>query len=394
MPGFIEDYLELNKHYESPTSFWKWSAYVSIASVLRDNSYMPDGYSKLYPNIYVLFLAGSAARKNRPVVFSEEFVKAVNNTKTISGRSSIQAIVDELSHTETNTKTGKLMKAGSAIFYAPELSAGIVEDPAAVAIMTDLYDGKTDFTHRLRSAPKFRIDKIVFSALMASNEHMIQGVFDKKATYGGLLGRTFLVVPDEVRAPNSLRKFVPDKALYDRCLDKLKMIATLNGEFIFDEQAGEFYDDWYHPFYKNVIAKGDKGGVTGRVHTGVKKLAMLFAANDGKMEISFDHVKRAIDECTGLIPNYNKLLLSAGKSTMSEASTIILLDILAGDKHRTSRREILSKNWNNIDAETFDKCILTLEGGGLLETTMIGSELGYKLTPKCVEILTSKGEGK
>lgn len=315
----------------------------------------------------------------------------MQNTKTISGRSSIQGIIDELAHVETSQK-GKIMKAGSAIFYAPELAAGLVEDAAAVSILTDLYDGKTNFTHRLRHMPKFKIDKIVFSALMASNEHMLTSVFDQRATYGGLLGRTFLIIPGETREPNSLRHFKKDESLHKRALDKLQMISQLAGEFIFEEDAGELYDDWYKPFYKNVVAKGDKGGVTGRIHTGVKKMAMLFAADELKLELGVRHVQRAIDVCTVLIPSYNKLLMMGGKSTVSDTATTIMLELFAASCHTLTREQLLANNWTNFDSEIMDKCILTLEGGGLIETLIYTGKLSYKLTGKCVGILTNKGE--
>ena len=105
MSTFLELLLDHTKSYESPTMFWKWSGYASIAAVLRDNVWKNFGDKRLYPNIYVLFLAESGSRKGPPVDLSEQMLKEIGNTKCISGRSSIQGIVDELAHTETNSKT-------------------------------------------------------------------------------------------------------------------------------------------------------------------------------------------------------------------------------------------------------------------------------------------------
>ncbi len=170
---FIQDLLEHNKDFESPTSFWKWSAYASIAAVLKDTCWLPDGDGKLYPNLYILCLAESGARKGRPVDLCERLVKDVGVTKTISGRSSIQGIMDELAHTETN-KSGVMLKGGSAIWFAPELASGIVADESAIAVLTDIYDGKTDFKNLLRHSPKYKVERIFFTAYMASNEAMLK----------------------------------------------------------------------------------------------------------------------------------------------------------------------------------------------------------------------------
>ena len=98
MPNtFISSYLEHTKIYESPGSFWRWSAYASIAALLRDNCYLKQGDRLLFANIYVLFLAESGTRKGPPIDLSETLLSKLAITKIISGRASVQAILDELS---------------------------------------------------------------------------------------------------------------------------------------------------------------------------------------------------------------------------------------------------------------------------------------------------------
>src|SRR5438046_2271113 len=141
MSTFVEDLLVHTQGYESPTSFWRWTAYAAIAAVLRDNVWLKDGDSKLFPNVYILLVAGSAQKKGRPVTTAEHLVSLVGNVKVISGRSSIQAILVEVGQTSTDS-TGKLVKGGSAVFFAPELAAGLVQDEQSIQILTDIYDYK------------------------------------------------------------------------------------------------------------------------------------------------------------------------------------------------------------------------------------------------------------
>ena len=195
--GFIKLLLEHTKPYESPESFWKWSAYCTIAAIMRDSCYIRQGDSNLYPNVYVLLLADSAVhRKGNPVRFCEKLTGKIANTKVISGRTSIQAILDELARGETHPKTGKTIKGGSSLFSAAELSAGIVNDPEAIKILTDIYDFKEEYTSRLRGTGTFHIKNICFTMMAASNESLLVDLYDEKARTGGLLGRTFLVKPN------------------------------------------------------------------------------------------------------------------------------------------------------------------------------------------------------
>lgn len=379
--SFLSLYLEYTKEYESPSSFWKWSAFASIAAVLRDNTWLPDGDGRLYPNVYVLFLAGSGARKGRPVTTSEECVVSVNNTKVISGRASIQAILDELAHTETNAKTGKMVKGGSAIFYAPELAAGIVEDPAATGILTDIYDGKTNFTNRLRHSPKFRVDRIVFTAFMASNEALIKGVFDSRATHGGLLGRTFLIIPDEIRPPNFMPQGDPEKLVNIK--EKLKKISELSGPFLIAPEALGEFKQWYDSFYGDFTKRKDSSGILSRTPTNVKKLAMLLAANRGSLVITKEEIDEAIHECLLLVPNYNSLIMSTGKSNLADAGALVMAE-LKKYPEGVSRKALLRQHWMDFDDGILEKVVVTLEQAEMIQSILSSTDVLYKLTPKAM----------
>ena len=388
--SFVGDYLEHTKLYESPSSFWKWSAYAAIAAVLRDSVFRKQGDIITYPNIYVLFLAQSGARKGAPINFSKELIQKVNNTKIIAGRSSIQAIIDELAHTETNSKTGKLIKGGSAILVAGELAAGIVGDPAAIGILTDIYDLKTDFKHHLRSTGRFKIDRIVFNMLAASNADLLKEVYTQSAVSGGLLARTFLVVPDEFRPPNSLMDEIDVSISAESLYKKLLCISQLAGEIVITPAAKKEYEAWYKPYYTSLKGKGDKSGVLARLHMGVFKIAIILAANNVTLELTHKHVEEAISECMNLIPNYNTFVMASGKSTVSEAGSLFFPELFAAEDYTISRKKFLQKHWTNVDSETFDKLVITLEQGGLIQSIAYGNEMAYKLTQKAIEL----GEGK
>ena len=393
MSTFIELLLNHTRDYESPTAFWKWSGYVSIAAILRNNVWLQDGDSKLYPNIYVLFLASSGARKGRPVQLSERMVKELHVTKTLSGRSSIQGIIDELAHTETDSKTGQMLKGGSAIWYAEELAAGIVQSEEAISILTDIYDGKTDFKSILRHSPRFKVEQIVFNTLLASNEEMLKNFYNHQATHGGLLARTFLITPaGEFRESNSLLKKVDKSIGYKRCVDSLSEISKLNGEIEFDETARNEYDPWYTKF-RNSYRSGDKGGIAGRMHTGVKKLAIILAANEESLIVRKRHIEEAIIECITLIPNYNEFIMASGKSTIADAGAILLTELQNKDDHCLDRRIVLRNHWQDIDAEILDKLAITLEQAGMIQSILSSTEntIYYRLTSKALEIL---GKGK
>ena len=389
VPDFIKKLLNHTHFYESPTSFWKWSAYTAIAATLRDNVWLPQGDHKLYPNMYTLLVADSAVhRKGNPVRFCESLTTKTKATKVISGRSSIQAILDELSRGETDTKTGAILKGGSCLFSAPELSAGIVNDPEAVKILTDIYDFKEEYTSRLRGSGTFRIKNVCFTMMAASNEDLLRDVYDSKAIFGGLLGRTFLVKPSEFREGNSLFDVVDTSESLKNLENMLKDIAVgVIGEMTISAPAKLEYESWYHPFRKGYKNKPDKSGIMGRIHTSVLKLAIVLTANTLEREINRQIMEEAIEECVGLLPNYQSFVMSGGKSTIAEVGSILFQELYEAEGHTLDRREILRKHWSDFDAEVFDKTLQTLIPAGMISESMSSGGVSYTLTKKCIETL-------
>lgn len=397
---FIQKLLEHSSTYESPNSFWQWSAFAAIATVLRDNCFLTEGHNKVYPNIYVMIYAGSSFdRKNNPISTCQTLVTRVGNSKVISGRASIQAVLDELNRTETDSKTGKIVKGGAACFFAKELSSGIIDDTAAINILTDIYDyDPNPYKHLLRSGPCFQIEKIVLSMLGGTNEEMGRDLLSSKAVKGGLLARTILVVPNEERKPNSLLdedNILTVKSFLE-VTNYLKEISTLTGEFVFEIEAKQEFKNWYEggnglgAGFAVTARKKYRGGsgVEGRLGTHVKKIAMLLAANELSLHIKQNHIEEAIAICLALLPNYQTFVMSSGKSTIQQAGSTLLTYLLNKRNFLEAKKMILRDNWSNIDLETFEKLVTQFETAGMMKSVIMENrEIGYQLTDQCIQLM-------
>lgn len=395
---FIQSYLNYTQRYESPSSFWKWSAYTIIAGILRDNLWMIDGDSKLFPNIYTIFVGDSASRKGRPVTMAQQLIKSVNNVKTIVGRASIQAVLRDIGQTETDKKTGKLQKGGAAIMLSKELSAGLVGDDESIQILTDIYDySPTEYTISLVVAGKSELGKLVFSMLGASNEELLKIVYTSRAIYGGLLGRTFIVAPNEFR-PGQANPEGDEDVFQELTKQLLNITNYASGIIRFEPTALEEYTKWYLDFRLKSKDLKDKTGLYGRIPTHVKKLGMILAANECAQQLKKCHYEQAIQECLSLIPNYNAFIYSAGTSTIKDCG-VIMLDLFQKGQEVIDRKEFLMENWHLIDADIFDKTVIHLETGKWLESCVFNGTVKYRLTKLGKEKIlktkeTTNGEAK
>ena len=367
MSTFIDEYLRHTSIYESPISFWRWSAFATIAGILSDRCYLPQGDSRLYPNIYVLFLAESSGhRKGRPVDLSETLITRINNTKVISGRASVQAILDELARTETNKLTGKVVKSSSAIIYASELSAGIVADTEGLKTLTDIYDMKTNpYKHRLRTGPSFNLERIALTMLAATNEDMIKDFFSMA----------------EIKGQEERKKSL------DCVLMKLMEIFKINGIFELSEDAAVEYETWYDPFRQSYAAKKEATGVVGRIHTSILKLAMILAANDLTLEIQKEHIEKSIEYSLGLIPNYGIFTMHHALTDTGKAGGVVISSLLDSKNNFVARKMIMRSNWQSFDSDILDRALLALEEAGMIQSHHGKDGIGYSMTKEGLEMM-------
>src|SRR5580765_1803347 len=94
--NWLQEITDQHDELESPASFWYWGAISAISAVVKDQVWLDRQIYNLYPNIYVMLHAESGLKKGPPISMARQLVKSVNNTRIISGRSSIQGILKQL----------------------------------------------------------------------------------------------------------------------------------------------------------------------------------------------------------------------------------------------------------------------------------------------------------
>lgn len=387
---FVESFVQSTKEFESPTSFWKWSAYSAVAATLRFNCYLNWGTSKLYPNLYILLLADSAAyRKDAAPELVAELLKESSHTKVIQGRSSWQGICDELSN-DVGKKSGVPIKYGGGIIIATEFTASFVEDNSLIQMMTEGYSFASEFEYLLRSG-KVKIKNRCINLLGGSNETLLRDLYSVKATYGGLLRRTCLIKPDKRRPPNPLvdTNSHLDLANKKALVDILNEIKKLTGEFNLTPEAKQCYKEFYVDLYNSYEKIEDRSGFIQGVHGIIMKLCMVLAASIGTTVITDTIIQRSVKEVLALKENYTTFIMGAGKNPQANMGGTILASlwtkVSTNGTNLVKRRDILFQYWNEISGEELDKLLLTLEGAGVIRMVPQGQEPAYELTKKAID---------
>ena len=230
--GLLQRILAATKEAESPQQFFYWSTLAAIASVLKRNVYVDRYLFKVYPNIYVILIAPSGLRKGLPVQLASDWVRKVGNTRVIEGRSSIQAIVTELSKVHHNGT--KIYTDACALIAHGEFSVGLIEDKHAYTILTDLYDSqyRAEWKSRTKGGGTETLKELGITLLGASNEPLLRDTLTIRERFGGFVGRTFLVYGDKRNTINSLvnkPQFSLDQEEIVKYLNELSQLKRGNG---------------------------------------------------------------------------------------------------------------------------------------------------------------------
>lgn len=349
--------------------------------------------------------AESGMKKGPPISMAKQLVRPVNNTRIISGRSSIQGILKQLGTAQTQPG-GKIPMKSVAFICSSELSSSIVEDKVATKILTDLYDRQYNVGEwqSLLKMETFDLRDPTVTMLTATNEAMSEDFFTKSAIQGGYFARTFIVYEKQATVSNSLVYPLANPPDYKKSAEYLKELSKLQGVFhdvaqlekteeykyrkikgkreVFFNEVGLIYDNWYDDFVvmSRIAENKDETGTMNRFGDSVLKVAMLLSlAEHPKLEITVEAMTQAIAECEKLLGNVRKTTYGKqGISSSAVLKTMIIMEVLNREPHQISRKMLMKKMWSHYENVTeFDDMMLSFDQSGMIKTESIGNQIVY-----------------
>ena len=386
--GWLDDVLLQTKEYESPQQFFKWAALSALSAVAKDKVWIERaGAMPVYLNIYVLLFARSGLRKGEPINLAKRLVKRVGRTRVISGRSSVEAIIESLKEVQTTEDKKNIITDSCGFITASEFSSSIVHSEFALNILTDLYDRKYndgDFDIRLIRTGKQTLKNPTITMLGGINEAHFESFLADKDITGGFLGRTFIIHGENKNRINSLMFEMEQKIDDEKLSEHLRLINNLKGPLIINDAGKKTYDYWYNEFYK--LNNEDRTGTHERVGDSALKIAGLLSLADGiTMEVTKDNIIQGIEAAEGLTAAVRHATYTI-KEEESE-STIkkkILKMLVKKEDHKITRDKLLRELHGVVNAEDLTKMLDTLEQAKLIKTYIYGETCIYEMEKEIV----------
>jgi hypothetical protein len=329
-----------------------------------------------------MLVARSGLRKGFPVKIAQKLVEALDVTKVISGRNSIQAIILELSRQWT-TETGKVLNSAHAFVVNDELGSLLVEDPSAQTILTTLYDSfyHSNWTDTLKSDGRKVLKDICITMLSATNQIHLTEFLDSTSVTGGFIGRTLIIYEEKKSRINAL---IDDDEIIEMDLsgliERLKVISTIKGQMRLEQDAKNKYREWYNDYNKRMedFPSEDDTGTSERLHDHILKISILLSLSErDDRVITPQHIEDAIDLCTTFTSSVKRITLGRGKSESSDKTRVVLEYLISQPEYTTTRKKLLRAKYGDLDAIDLDKILDTMNQAGIIET---------RNTPQGIEI--------
>jgi len=376
--NWIDDVLSETSHVETPRPWIWWSLVAAISAGAGGNYHVRSlkGLLTYVSNIYVILLGESGLGKAFGINLSKLLVQHANTTRVIAGRSSIQAIVTELSKQKTRPDGLPPIADSRGFIINGELSSAIIADVDALSILTDLYDGKVneEWVNSLKLTGKETLKNPYITALFGTAPAGFYDSIPQANIEGGYIGRNLIIY--EEKRHQDLDLFGDE---IEEEIDKLrdvivpaysKHLAELNtkkGRLILHPLAKELYNIWRRQWRMN--QQPDKIGFINRVPDHVIKVAMCLCLsryiNAGV--INEQDIQLAIDKVTGLIYSNKMQVEGRGLDPAAGQTKFVLNILLRAEGNEISRKKMLNQGHGNFDSFTLDKIVESLMELGWIE---------------------------
>src|SRR5512139_153535 len=390
MARVLESWLDGLREYveetEAPRSFWLWTGIGVLASALQRKVWLFFGAEKLYPNLYVLLVAPPAvSRKSAPLGFARRILGergiGVSLAADSSSKRRFTAQLSRTASTEQFYFNGKPMPQCAMSIVSPEFSdLFAVNLKEMIECLTSVYDSQDVWNYETEGKGQDKLYNVCLNVNAATTPGWIMDNLPQWAIGGGFTSRFVLVYADKVykRVTIPWLRGVDDvgnemliakqEKLYAALVGDLMHIHTeLIGEFTWEREAFELFDEWYRKTDERLRKIGDERlhPFVGRMHTIALKTAMsLRAGHSDELKLTEVEILAAIGLLEGVLETASGAFGGHGRSKMGPDIQRVMeqLKVLKS----ATFRELMKLNYRHLTKTELQAVLATIESMGAM----------------------------
>ena len=383
LKDWIESYLIYQENTEPARIFDKWAAYSVIASALRKKTFLSLGRIKIYPNIYIVFVAEPGiARKSQAISNAMSMLAQIPEIITSADASTKEALLQDLEvgATDELMPDGSTFKHSSLCIFSKEFESFLgqkKENTKMLVLLTDLFDcQELPWKYRTKTSGSNVVPSVFINLLAATTPDSLASSLPPTAVGGGLTSRMLFVWADKKK------KKVPrpfeteeEKELKDKLIKDLFVISRISGQYTMTEDCIEKWDEWYNKYEEadpdRICKDPSFNGWYSRKPMYILKIAILVAASrSNSLLVDWEMIEKAISEIEEVEYQMGNAFKAIGKSVITSETDTVLQIIKA--RKCIDEKMLMSMVWRDIDSNKFDNVIDTAVRSGKVRRNFKG----------------------
>ena len=385
---FIDLYLDYTKGQESPRDFHFWTAVSLISGAVGRKIWLPRGHDMLYPNHYVILVAGSAmSRKSSAINIGVGLLRRATQNKIdsglthgistiLSGKMTPEALCRAISSRglegmlETDAKPVVADNTSRPCYlFSSELGVFLskaAQSNGLVDLLIDWYDCPDVFEYITKTSGSDYVYEVFISLLSATTPDWIAQNVTSSVFNQGFVGRVIFVHSErsDIRIAHPVVDSVLEK-LRDRLVTHIEHRMGMAGEMELTRDAWDYFEAWYNKREELPGLDNVQSGFFGREHTHVLKLAMTFSiARRRTLKIHKVDIKDAIGKIAHTFDG-----LTAIFKEVRYANEIFETKIVEGvikDAKTIDRSTLLRNVYRKMNKDKLDECLSILKAAGVI----------------------------
>jgi len=362
---FLSAYLQYSSNTEPPLSYHIWTSLSIMGTALQRKVYLPWGFNKIYPNLYVVFIGPSACGKGLAMRLGKSLLEEIPGVFLASESITREALIQDIkgSVNTFNDPTDNLTKYHSSLgVFSEELSVFLGQQNVKfIADLTDWFDCKDIWTYRTKGSGTDSINCVCLSILGASAPDWLKSILPAEAFGGGFTSRVIFVVEEGKRQRIADPTIPPEiLAMRPKLVEDLEQINNMAGRMIFHADTMKIYTKWYEESGGNPPLKDPAfAGYCERRALHLLKLSMICSVSrsDEKVILPQDF-ERALALLSAVEPKMPRAFMGLGKARYGEMTAVILDYLMKVRKANTT--DLLEKFHLDIDEYTLSIVMKTL----------------------------------
>jgi hypothetical protein len=362
LTDWISGFMKYMEEMESPTLFNLWTGVSCVAAALQRKCYLEMGMLTFYPNLYILLVGPSGARKGTAMEPGRDLLDDIGirmSSQAVTLQQLVRAI-KQSSSTEVDQPSGEVHFHCSLTVYSKEFTVFLgYQNKELMAHLCDWYDCDKRWTYETVSRGKEEIIGVWLNIIGATTPKLIQSSLPMDAIGGGLTSRMIIVFEEgkERFAPYVQR----DEKLRTLLRNDLEKIYLLRGKFKITKQFLEKWIEWYSKQEVNPPTFYDDRfeGYLGRRPAHILKLCMVMSASArGDMVINSDDLQRATAALETAEIKMPRAFSGVGQSKFASLIEPILGFI--AEKKSTDMTELMRVFYHDADVWAMERVLEVL----------------------------------